>query len=740
MERPQGKDFCIRHSVPGRVRLKVKALRESPEYRQTLEKDLNQAPYLKKVQVRPLTGSLIIFYDPALVQVQELLDLIAQTLPDTSADLPTTDTSGCFSLLSIASVPGVMLSLLSPGRLWNVVALSGALAYSLVRRFVLRLSVAQNPTSLIGIVASLGAFSLVWHSLLDMYKRRRFGLYPFLSVASALAILMGEALTAIEVLWVLAVGTFVEQLIAEKSRKTIRDLLIVAPSKTFVLIGETEIEVPIEQVAVGDTVVVRDGDRIPVDGIILRGSALVDDAHVSGRSEPELRDANVYVYAGTKVVQGTLFIASKKVGEDTYLSRILRLVEDSLATRSEIENKADLLANRLVRFGTVATFSTLLLTQNLTRSLAVLLMMSCPCATVLATSTAIAAAIANAARRGILIKGGRFLESTETIDAIVFDKTGTITLEIPEIVEVVTRAPWQEGNRLLELAASAEIESNHPVARALVSTAKKEGLQLAKDVRTEVFLGQGVRAELDSETVLVGSAKFMMDQNVNPSYFRAKAEKYQNVGNSVIYIARDEKLQGMIVLGNRVRTRTDAVMAWLREDGVVNISLISGDALPIIAALAASMEFDEFRAEILPDEKARYIDSLKASGKRVMMVGDGLNDALALSKADVGVAMGAGGSEVAIEAADIALLDNDLEGLVRLRKLSHRSFEIVEQNFWIATATNLIGVGLGVLGIVTPVMAGVLHTVHSLGIMLNSSRLLTMDFPPATATTKSRES
>lgn len=733
MKRPQGKDLYIRHSVPGRVRLKIKALQESPEYRQTLENDLNQATYLKRVQVRSLTGSLVIFYDPALVQVHELVDLIAQTLPDTGAALPTTNTSSLVSRLPISSGPGFMPSLLSPGRLWNVVALSGALAYSLVRRFVMKLSVAQNPTSFIGMVASFGTFSLVSHSLLDIYNRRRFGLYPFLSVASALAIFMGEALTAIEVLWVLAVGTFVEQLIAEKSRKTIRDLLIVAPAKTFVLVGEAEIETAIEQVTVGDTVVVRDGDRIPVDGTILRGSALVDEAHISGRSEPQLRDINNHVYAGTRIVQGTLFIRSEKVGDDTYLSRVLKLVEDSLEVPTELENKADVLANRLVRFGTVATFSTLLLTQSLTRSLAVLLMMSCPCATVLATSTAIAAAIANAARRGILIKGGRFLESTEAIDAIVFDKTGTITLEVPEIVEVVTRAPWQETSQLLELAASAEIENNHPVARALVGQARKEGLQLAKDVRSEMLLGQGVRAEWDSEVVLVGSAQFMMDHGVNPSYFRAKAEKYQNTGNSVIYIARDEKLQGMIVLGNRVRPHTDTVMAWLREDGVACISLVSGDALPIIETLAASMAFDEFHAEILPDEKAQYIDSLRASGKRVMMVGDGLNDALALSKADVGVAMGSGGSEVAIEAADIALLDNDLEGLVKLRKLSHRSFEVIEQNFWLATATNLVGVGLSMFGIVAPVMAGLLHTVHSLGITLNSSRLLTMDLPASTA-------
>jgi len=737
----QGKHFWVSHSVPGRLRVKIKALRESSEYRQTLAKELHQLPHLKKVQIRSLTGSVILFYDPALVQTEQLIELIVRALPGNSANLPTVNESPYLSPMHRYCAPSFVLSsLLSPGRLLNVVALSGTLAYSLARRFVVKLSVAQNPTSFTGVVASVGTLSLAWQSVMDMRGKKRFGLYPFLSIASALAVLMGEALTAVEVLWVLAIGTFVERLIAEKSRKAIRELLIVAPDKTFVLVGEAEIETSIDRVAVGDTVVVRDGDKIPVDGVIMRGSALVDEAHLTGRSEPELRDSNDYVYAGTRVVQGTLFIRSEKVGEDTYLSRILKLVEDSLATRTEVENKADLLATRLVRFGTVATFGTLLLTQNLTRSLAVLLMMSCPCATVLATSTAIAAAIANAARNGILIKGGRFLESTKTVETVVFDKTGTITLEVPEIVEVVARAPWQETGQVLELAASAEIGNNHPVARALINEARKEGLSLAKDVHSHVFLGKGVRAEWDSETVLVGSAQFMMDQNVNPSYFRAKADKYQNAGNSIIYVTRGEKLQGMIVLGNRVRPQSNAVTRWLREDGVVSMSLVSGDALPIIESLADSMGFDEFRAELLPEQKAEYIDSLRASGKRVMMVGDGLNDALALSKATVGVAMGAGGSEVAIEAADIALLDNDLEGLVRLRKLSHRSFEIIEQNFWIATATNLVGVGLGMLGIVAPVMAGVLHTVHSLGIMINSSRLLTMNFPSATATTKSRES
>lgn len=733
MEQPGVNHLMVCHSVPGRLRLKIKTLRKSPELRQILQAELARIANVTKAEIRPATGSVILFYDFTEVGADRLIELVARTLPDTKDEQRAVTLANFIGLARGWFAPGFLFSAISPGSLWNLAILSGFLTYSMARKLIFKLPLLQSPCSPAGIVALAGTLPLALKSLESVRNRNRPGLYPFLTAACVLAVAVGEALTAIEILWVLAVGTCVERLIAEKSRKEIRRLICITPDKTFVLVKGTEIEAPVDQVVVGDTVVVHEGERIPVDGTVLDGKASVDESHITGRWEPELRGSKDQVYAGARVVQGVLYVRCEKVGRDTYINRILGLVEDSLARRAEVEKKADLLASRLVRMGAVATAATFFLSRSLPRSLAVLLVMSCPCATVLATSTAIAAAIASAARRGILVKGGIFLETAQAIDTLVFDKTGTLTAEIPRVMEIVPRTPWQEPSQVLQLAANAEVASNHPSARALLVEARESDLGLVKDVRSEIVLGRGVRSEWNSDVVLVGNAQFMSEQKVDPSYFRAKAEKYQNAGLSTVYVARNQKLQGIIVVGNQERPECNEVLAWLKQDGIEQFSLISGDTLPTIRNLAESMGFDEYRAELLPQQKADYIDDLEHSGRRVMMVGDGLNDALALAKASVGVAMGAGGSEVAIEAADIALLNNDLQGLVRLRQLSHEAFAIIEQNFWIATLTNVAGAGLGMLGIVTPVMAGILHTVHSLGIMFNSSRLLAIDLSGSTS-------
>ena len=722
----------VRHSVPGRLRIQVEALRDSPRHRQTLAQQLAGSALVSRVEIRPLTGSVILFYDWRRVQTAELLQLLAAHLGIELQSTAVAPSSRGLTRRTAAfwRLPKLALGVLTPGALCNVLALTGLLAYSVAAKVFSKAPLAQSPGGLVGMAATVGTLGLVRQSFQDLRKGKGFGLHLFLALASALAVAMGEALTAIEILWVLGIGSLIERLIAEKSRQAISELLAIMPSGTFVLVNGAEIEVPTDRVAAGDTVVVHAGERVPVDGAVVEGNALLDEAHISGRAAPELRRVEDYVYAGSRVVEGVLFIRADKVGGETYISGIVRLVEESLAARTEVENRADQLASRLVQLGTIATIATLAVTRSLTRSLAVLLVMSCPCATVLATSTALAAAIACAARRGILIKGGRHLEAVQKVTALVVDKTGTITVEAPQVLAIVTRAQWQEPLELLELAANAEVGRRHPLARALLQEAENRGLAVSRDVSSEVFLGRGVRAQVGSEVVLVGSAAFLAEQNVNPGYFRAKAEKFETDGLTVIYVARNDQLQGMIVLGNQLRPDCEAVLGRLRKQGMGLQALISGDSQPVVRRLAESLGFDEFLAELRPEEKAAYVDRLEAEGWRVMMVGDGLNDAPALAKASVGVAMGAGGSEVAIEAADIALLDNDLNGLVHLRQLSQQSFAVIEQNFWLATVTNLAGIGLGMVGVVTPVMAGALHALHSLGIMLNSSRLLRLEFTP----------
>jgi cation-transporting P-type ATPase C len=610
------------------------------------------------------------------------------------------------------------------GHLGSIAALTLFLGHAVVRRFLFRSPVSQGPLSLAGVVALVGALPLARRALSDLRAGRRIGLFPFLAATCGLAIAMGEALTAVEIIWVLSIGMFLEDRAAERARRGIREILDVAPQNVFLLVDGIEVEVPARQLVPGDVVCVSVWRAIPCDGEIVEGEALVDESRITGRSQPEVRRPGHKVHAGTTVQEGYLRVRAERLGEETYLSRMARLVERSLEDRGEVGKRADILAARLTRLELAATAGTLVFTGSLSRVFSVLLVIACPCATVLAASTAIAAAIANAARRQILIKGGSHLEQMAQTDALCLDKTGTVTDSASSVLEIVGRSPHQPGSDVLRMAACAEAGSQHPLARAILAEAQTRGVTPPTPCEREARLGRGVSARCDGDLVLVGNEPFMEANGLNASRFRRAAEAHQSRGHTVLFVARNGKLLGMIAMANPVRDGAREAVAGLRREGIRHVALLSGDAEPIVRAIAEDLGLDEYRAELLPEEKAQFVEALAASGRKAVMVGDGVNDALALSRASLGVAMGAGGSEVAVEAADIALANDDLSGLLYVRRLSRHTLHTVEQNFWIATCTNLAGIILGASGLFPPVLAGLLHVAHTLGIMLNSSRLL----------------
>ena len=339
---------------------------------------------------------------------------------------------------------------------------------------------------------------------------------------------------------------------------------------------------------------------------------------------------------------------------------MLALVEQSLANRSQAEKRADLLAARLTRLGLAATLVTFLVTGDLATAIAIQLVMACPCATVLAASTAVTAALANAARHQVLIKGGLYLERLQETDCICFDKTGTLTTDIPEVTEIITRTPSIKPERVLGLAAAGEAHNPHPLARALVKPLKMRASwpdrQFPRKSSWAGESGPGV----DGSSLLVGNLPFMQEEGIDTRYFQSQAARLEDKGQSVLYLAKDGKIQGIIGISYRVRPEVAAVLAGLRQEGIREMHLISGDTEAVVLALSDIFTFEGSAGNLLPADKAHYVERLVAAGRRVAVVGDGVNDALALSKAQVGVAMGAGGAEAAIAAADIALADSDL--------------------------------------------------------------------------------
>ncbi len=713
MKTAVAKDIRVQHAIPGRIRLKTGLNGDAT----LLSRSLEKMEGVRWVRTNQACASIVVRYDPERLRTGELMADIQRrftprpvgTRKPTALNAKTPPKSGLRAALR------------------RFIGISLMVAGVFVRQVILKRPLAQNLLSPLGLMAAVAAWPLVKAGARDI-RKGQVTLESFLGGSIVAAVAAGEAMAAMEILWITSAGTLLQTWITERSRRAISEILQITEKETYILVEGAEMSIPVEEVVAGDTVVLHTGEKIAVDGEIVQGEALVDESPITGYCEPVLRRYRDKVYAGTFVRQGVIYVRAEGVGDRTYLARVLRMVEESLENKAPIEGVADRLAKNLIRAGFVTTFTTLLITGSPWRAFTVMLVMACPCATILSASTAISAAINTAARQHILIKGGRYLEEAGTANIICFDKTGTLTTNLPEIRELVNLNGLAE-DELLQLACSAELHNRHPLALALKNEAQKRGIKPISHEVCEYFLGKGVRSEIQGDEILVGSHKLMADFLITTDELREQIDlqKLELAGLTLIFIARNREILGAIGFANQERPELAALLDYFRKDGAEKIVMITGDAKNTALDMACRLNFDQCRYSVLPEQKADIVGELRADGDRVLMVGDGINDALALAEADIGVAMGAGGSEVAIEAADIALVTDDLHGVIYLRGLSKKTLRVVHQNFWIATGSNVAGVVLGALGMLSPVMAGMVHITHTLGILANSARLLTYD-------------
>jgi cation-transporting P-type ATPase C len=717
----------IRHALPGRIRYRIHGLQRNEDLAARLEDALKRCAFVELVRVNLKCASLVVTFAPDETLPPRILDRIGRVLDETfSCSLPDAPAHApdCASPLCRCQACQATRSGCNPvkGALRRFTAISAVMGVVFVRTAVLGAGVVQTAFSPLGLVAvgfSLPLFRQAWEQL----RAGRFTLEAFLGASCVAAVAAGEALTAFEVLWINAGAELVKAWITERSRKSISRILEISSHHTFVLVDGVEVEREVADLAPGDVVVLHTSEKVCVDGEIVDGEALMDEAPVSGRSDFIPKTVGDEVLAGTFVRQGVIYVRAREVGDRTYLARVLRMVEDSLENRAPIEGVADRLAANLVRIGFVVTAGTYLLTGSLWRAFTVMLVMACPCATVLAASTAVSAALSAAARRNILIKGGRYLEEVGRTDTVCFDKTGTLTTSEPVLSRIVP-LNGTSGDRLLQRAVSVEMHNHHPLAQAVKTEADRRGIKAEAHTVCEYVLGMGMRAEVGGKEILVGNAKLMDGHGVVLDEARRKAAPLRRQGRTVLFVSEGKAVLGLLAFDNLTRPESREVVRRLRRGGADDIVLITGDEPNTARELAGRLGIATVHASILPEEKAGIVDALQERGASVMMVGDGVNDALALAHADVGVAMGAGGSEVAIEAADIALVNDDLGGLIYVQSLSRTTLKVVRQNFWIATGSNLVGVVFGAAGLLSPVAAGLLHIVHSLGVLANSARLL----------------
>lgn len=542
------------------------------------------------------------------------------------------------------------------------------------------------------------------------------------SLALIASVCIGETFAAGEVAFIMQLGGLLEELTVARARAGIEKLVHLTPQTARVLRDDTEQILPAEQVQVGDRLRVLPGETVPVDGVIITGQSSINQAVMTGESLPVDKTVGDEVSSGTVNQFGVFEMRASRVGEDSSIQRMIRLVQSADAGKAKIVGLADRWATWIVVIALTAAALTWLITGQIIRAVTILVVF-CPCALVLATPTAIMAAIGNATRHGFLVREGDALERLAKVRVLAFDKTGTLTQGTPEVVAVESVCSAWASTDLFRLAACAEQLSEHPLGKAVVRCYHKRcaaPLSAPQDFR--MLPGRGVSAVTEGMTLLAGNPALLQEQGVAFA-LPAGAEAHLQQGATVIYLAVNGVLAGYLALADTLRAESADTIRTLSGLGVQPV-LLTGDHENAARAIADRLGIREVKAGCLPQDKLRYIDARQAAGQPVCMIGDGINDAPALKKAEVGIAMGGTGSDIAVDAADIALVDDEVKELPHLIALSHRMMTTIRLNLTFSMTLNFIAITLAITGILDPVVGALVHNAGSVLVIINSALLL----------------
>ena len=538
-----------------------------------------------------------------------------------------------------------------------------------------------------------------------------------LGVIAALAV--GEWTTAAVVVFFMRVGDYAERFTAEGARRAVKELTSLAPQTARVERGQDEVELPIGDVNIGDLVVVRPGELIPVDGEVVSGHATINQATITGEAVPVDAGPGAQVFAATIAQLGSLRVRTTRVGPDTTFGRVVKMVEEAEAHRADVQRFADKFTGYYLPIVAGIALLTFLISRDPLATAAVLVV-ACSCSIALATPIAMLASIGAAAKHGLLIKGGKYLETLAKADVLLIDKTGTLTLGQPRVTDIVPLNGLAPDAALL-LAASAERYSEHPLADALRTAAQERALVLADPDAFTAFPGIGVQATVNLHRVEVGNRRLVAV--ASPVATALEAE-----GKTLLYMACDGAPAAIFAAADTLRGEVPAALQQLRTLGIIQIELLTGDNARTASALAGHLGV-AYRAELLPEDKIAIVKEYQARGHVVVMVGDGVNDAPALAQADVGIAMGAAGADVALEAAHIALMRNDWQLVPEVFQIARRTMGVVKMNLVFTAIYNVVGLSLAAFGFLPPMLAAAAQSIPDLGILANSARLLRTKTP-----------
>lgn len=733
--------FSVRSAIPGRIRWDIPALRGRPRYAAAVEVAIEREAGITSVEATPTTGRLLVRYDglQTAESLKTIVDKALSVSPLSSLAYEGRERSFWESNGKHPHSPAPHAHGHDhgddelPKRMRNLVLGGSVLLGFLAKRLIMGSGhLVANPV-LFGIstVATIiSGYPFLRGALRSMSRRDSMTTDTLVSSATIASIIMRESVTALVVIWLLNLGEYLQALVLRRTRRAIRALLSLDDEKVWIVVGSTEVEQPLATVRPGNLIAVFAGQRIPVDGQIESGTGTINEAPITGESMPVMKNPGDGVYAGTVLLAGDIRVRVQLVGSDTAVGRLIGRVEEALELRAPMQTIGERFSARFVPFSFVLAAAVFFVTRDLNRALTMLLM-ACPCAAGMATPTAVSAAIGNGARRGILIKGGTHLEAAADLDTVVFDKTGTLTTGIPSVERVISFIDEYTADQVLSLAANGELHSQHPLALAIVHYARDRELEIPSHDECEIFVGRGMRADWQGNQILVGSRTLLSEFGVPvPAQASDIYTEHSARGETMMYVAHQQHLIGMIGIHNRIRSEAHSALAELRGTGVREFIMLTGDEEEAARAVAHAVGLDNWHAQLSPEQKYSFINELRAQGRKVAMVGDGINDAPALALANVGIAMGSSGTDVAIESADIALASDNLGAVATTVRLSRKTISVIRQNYGIALTVNAGGILVGALGAINPFVAAALHNLSTLLVVFNSARLIGYDPEP----------
>jgi len=721
----------IVHRIRGRIRIKSKAFKYiGASLKTEIEKQLVQVRYIESVEISLITGTILIYFEDVSLSEQNLINLIQNTLNSHIFEICKNEKIEKSSKYVIER----KLQEETPGEIIKkIITTAGLLGYNLffkskqevvatgIRRFL-----NYNTLSTLAL-----AMPVLKNGINSLVKNKRPNADTLSSSAIISSILLGKESAALTIMFLEEVSELLTVYTMEKTRGAIKDMLSVGESYVWKEISEDNVKrVPIEEIQKDDIIVVQTGEKISVDGKIIKGEALIDQSSITGEYMPLKKSEGETVYAGTIVKNGNISILAEKVGDDRTVSRIIKLVEDANFNKADIQNYADTFSAQLIPLNFILAGIVYASTRSITKAMS-MLVIDYSCGIRLSTAVAFSAAINTAAKNGILVKGSNFIEELSKAETVIFDKTGTITEGKPKVQSIEVFDNSMSENEMIGLAGAAEEQSSHPLATAIMTEIKDRGIEIPKHSKIKTVVSRGVETKVgkgkEAKVIRVGSKKYMLENNVNLTAAIDAERGIISRGEIGLYIAQDDKIIGLIGVSDPPRENIKKAINRLRNYGVDDIVLLTGDLRQQAETIASRMSIDRYESELLPEDKAKNILKFQSKGSNVIMIGDGVNDAPALSYANVGVALGSTRTDVAMEAADITITQDNPLLVPGVIGLSKNTVKTIKENFAMVIGLNTFALVLGATGILAPIYASVLHNSTTILVVLNSLKLLKYD-------------